>query len=259
MMTNIQECAKTWISFLRAKGAPENTIIAYKQALKDFCEFLGDKDFSHPSTAYQFISSNKSLKPSSLNAKVSALSSFYDFLIQTRVVKENIFKSKALHTKQEKTFPKPLNNKEINAFFNFLPVEYIPLFRLMLYAGLRVSEVCNVKIDNIKQEGRVRWILTKGKGNKERFTPILTNKVINLNGKKYSPSQLKALAWRISKKINLSITCHMFRHTFATYVINKGVPLVQLQAWLGHTDPKTTLIYAKLSHQTAKLWAERIF
>lgn len=147
------------------------------------------------------------------------------------------------------------------------------MLELMYATGLRVSELCNLTINDINFENG--YVKCFGKGAKERIVPIgsvalkylkiyieeyrslLSKKVIdehlflNNHGKVMSRQGFLFIIKNICKEkgINKNITPHMLRHSFATHLLNNGADLRSIQVMLGHTNLSTTQIYTNVSNE----------
>ena len=137
------------------------------------------------------------------------------------------------------------------------------MIQLMYGSGLRVSELTNLKIDDLDLEKGYGWV-RNGKGNKDRLFIIpdslkinlkefITSKKINeydylftsLKGNKYSIRSPQQIIKHAAKKamINKKVSCHTLRHSFATHLIEEGYSISEVQSLLGHKSPETTFIY----------------
>lgn len=135
-----------------------------------------------------------------------------------------------------------------------------------LYAtGVRVSELINIKLTDIKWDNRQIWI-SKGKGNKERFVlftsdcaerlkEYLDNRIVkslylfaNQKGNHLSRVWIEIMFRRYSEKLGLdvAVTPHILRHTFAAHLAEKDMPQTHIQELLGHVNINTTRIYTRL-------------
>ena len=157
-----------------------------------------------------------------------------------------------------------LSIKEIKQIIEVINNKKHKLMISMLYAsGVRVSELINIKIQDIKWEKRL-LLVRQGKGKKDRHT-ILSNKAIE-EIKDYLKSRteksqylfpsfkthittrtVQEILKQAGKKTNLNITPHQLRHSFATHLVDSGVHENKIQKLLGHKNIKTTQIYIKLS------------
>ncbi|KJS15381.1 MAG: integrase [Peptococcaceae bacterium BRH_c4b] len=141
-----------------------------------------------------------------------------------------------------------------------------------LYAtGVRVSELINTKLSDIKWDNRQIWI-SKGKGNKERFVLFTTecaerlreyldNRIVqspylfaNKKGGHLSRVWVELMFRGYSKKLGLgvAVTPHTLRHTFAAHLAEKDMPQTHIQELLGHVNINTTRIYTRLSATARK-------
>ena len=140
---------------------------------------------------------------------------------------------------------------------------------LMYTCGLRVSEAVNLRPEDIDSGRKVVWV-RNGKGNKDRSVPLPVNTLAELRRywRRQRPKRwlfpskrgttpisdgsvrrcLTAALWQSS--INKKVKCHTLRHSYATHLLEAGVPLRVIQALLGHTSLKTTFIYMHLSQST---------
>lgn len=138
------------------------------------------------------------------------------------------------------------------------------MFQIMLFTGVRVNELVNIRIEDI-YFGDNKILIREGKGSKERYVPLfpfLEQSLRLFIGErktgyvfmskrldKYSTRRIQQIVKDIVKKagIEKKIHPHTFRHTFATWLRDKGQSLEDIQMLLGHSDRKTTEIYAHAS------------
>lgn len=147
------------------------------------------------------------------------------------------------------------------------------VLELLFNTGLRVSELCSLERDNFSLDDDGLRLLVNGKGSKERVIQLVTPELLKLsklyyqtyaqqihqhsaifynrNGKRISPQSVQRIINRYLKKLNLQnhITPHMFRHTFATSLLEAGMDIRYIQSLLGHSSISTTQIY---THVTTK-------
>ena len=143
-------------------------------------------------------------------------------------------------------------------------------FYILAHGGLRLSEVCNLRLENCDLVGK-RLRVQSGKGNRDRVIPMTdqlatvlqaylvvresapSNHLLVYKSKLVKghliPDRLKR--WGLKASI-LPMTPHRFRHTLATMLINQGMPIVSLQKFLGHQDINKTMIYARVHENTVK-------
>ena len=149
----------------------------------------------------------------------------------------------------------------------------IVVLELLFSTGLRVSELCALSKDSFQLSDRVLRLLINGKGRKERVIEITTAELLHLlriycsefskeieeqksilfnrRGRPISPQSVRRIINKYLKQIGVNnhITPHMFRHTFATSLLEAGMDIRYIQSLLGHSSISTTQIY---THVTAR-------
>lgn len=266
----------------------DNTVSAYLSDLKSFDTFLKKNkisfndviiDNSHMKTFFRQLSKKK-LSPRSIKRKSSSLSSYFIFLLDRKIIKNNPLNG-IFTPKVPKALPEVLSIDEINKVFfqsentdnELLGLRDRCILEMLYSSGLRVSELCNMKVNNIQFD--LDLIRFFGKGNKERMIPLtyyarkwleryLTQSRRILSERSTKGSKFvflsnnglpltRAAVWQSVKKyvdkaaIPKKISPHTFRHSFATHLIDGGANLIEVQALLGHADISTTEIYTHLS------------
>ena len=166
--------------------------------------------------------------------------------------------------KKEKRLPDVLTQEEVRMLIGSADNEKSRLIISMLYsAGLRVSELVNLKVDDLNLGERTGWV-RKGKGNKDRLFPISETLVkdvqVYLQGRehKYVFSKDGPLTTRNIQKIILGtrkraglqkkVTPHTLRHSFATHLLEAGADIRSIQKLLGHSSLQTTQIYTHVAN-----------
>ena len=259
----------------------ELTIDGYLHDLNVFLEYLNDSNIKkYSDVEYQdirlFISSlYESYNSKTISRYISSIKSFFKYLKKENIINNNpcILIS---NPKLEKKLPKYLNFNDTKKFLNaYSTDDYIGLrnsliLELIYSTGIRVSEVCNIKLNDISKENKT--IVINGKGKKERivyFVNIcldLMNKYLNLSYDKLNKNKLEYLLLsKTGKKINereirkifydasiisgvMLISPHVLRHTFATHMLTSGADLRSVQELLGHSNLSTTQIYTHLTN-----------
>ena len=256
------------------KGDSKKTLEAYKKDLQQFFDYFSSKnkkeitleDFSE----YLIYLNDKKYKRTSIIRKSTAIKTFLKFLKNEN--KTSIVISEIKIPKKERKLPDILTISEVSLLFSAPDIKtYKGLLDLVMiemcyYCGLRVSELCNLKIEDINFTALHLKVL--GKGSKERIVPFseelasyLTlylqrrEKIVNpfvfvhQNGKRVSRQYLflEIKKYALKQGIKKNIHPHLFRHTFATNLLENGANLRQVQALLGHKNIETTEIYTHVS------------
>lgn len=276
------------------KGFSKNTLEAYENDLLIFEKWLNKLELDYKVISKKdindFIGQLKINKISgnSTNRKLSVLKSFYQYLLEENIINDNPTKT-ILTQKINKNLPKILSEKEILHLINFAkqnyknnPEQNITFMRIwvmleILYStGLRISELLNIKINQVANISDKLYI--RGKGGKQRIVIFnknslnLLNNWLNImmenkknknsflfenlnNNKRISRQKvykdLRSLA--LKAKININkVSPHAIRHSFATHMLNRGADLRTVQKLLGHTDISTTEIYTNVRQDRLK-------
>ena len=170
--------------------------------------------------------------------------------------------------KKENKLQEVLKKDEVKLLINSCDNEKSRLMLSMLYSsGLRVSELVNLKVNDINLNENIGWV-RKGKGNKDRLFAVSPQLVSDIKdylkdrGNNYIFSKDKPLTTRNIQKIikatktragiNKKVTPHTLRHSFATHLLENGTDIRIIQALLGHSNLNTTQIYAHVSSEQIK-------
>mgnify|MGYP000299872967 CR=1 FL=1 len=276
-----------YLEYLKVERKYSNkTILSYKDDLIEYNEFLGNNftnilniDMNIVNNYMKYLYDRKITK-SSISRKLSSIRGLYNYLVREDIIKENHF-NKIQNPKKDLYLPKFLNDKELNKIFsvcnsNNPTEERDTLIIELLYAtGVRVSELVNIKIKDINREEKLIKVL--GKGNKERMV-IYNNHtkkaldtylkdgynyfnkksseylILNKNGNKLSERYIREI---INKKVSqasldIKISPHTLRHTFATDILENGADLMTVKELLGHESLNTTSIYTHITNEQIK-------
>ena len=276
-----------------------NTIHSYKTDLFNYADYLCntlsiceisnintyhiEKFFSHFNKYISNDSTIKSKSTTTMHRVSSSIKGFHQYLCYMKITK--IDPSDSIKPpKLKRKNPIFLQVEEINQIINSIDMNKKYALRdktilTTLYAsGLRVSEIINLKIQNIINEDRFLRIM--GKGNKERIVPIgdtaltlindyiknLRPSMINIKNRtdgilflnKYGQKLSRMTIWNILNSntikagINQKISPHTLRHSFATHLIEGGANLRSVQEMLGHSDISTTQMYAHIDIEYLK-------
>ncbi len=257
--------------YLLSKRYSLNTINTYSEALKSFLTFCNTKaikDITNEDViAYNndFILKNK-FSSSYQNQIVNAIKLFF------KIVKDSKIEIDKIHRpKREKTLPNVLSKEEVLKIIDSTEnLKHKTLLALIYSAGLRISEAINMKLKDIDSI-RMLIHLKNAKGKKDRYT-LLSEKVLLLLreyylvykpkeylfegqfGGMYSSRSAQVILKQAAEKagIRKPITLHTLRHSFATHLLESGTDLRYIQDLLGHSSPKTTMIYTHVTNDSLK-------
>lgn len=276
-----------YLEYLKVERKYSNkTILSYKDDLIEYNEFLGNNftnilniDMNIVNNYMKYLYDRKITK-SSISRKLSSIRGLYNYLVREDIIKENHF-NKIQNPKRELYLPKFLKDEELDKIFsvcnsNNPTEERDTLIIELLYAtGVRVSELVDIKIKDINREEKLIKVL--GKGNKERMV-IYNNHtkkaldtylkdgynyfnkksseylILNKNGNKLSERYIREI---INKKVSqasldIKISPHTLRHTFATDILENGADLMTVKELLGHESLNTTSIYTHITNEQIK-------
>lgn len=277
------ELLDEYLNYLIAeRRLSQNTIQAYSADLIEFITFLkceGLHDFKEKGKEdiFNYLTKlrKKGLSSSSLMRRLASIKGLYRFLLRENYINNN--PSGIIEVaKREKKLPKVLSLQEVESLLD-QPDEKTPLgmrdkamLELLYATGLRVSELIALPLSAVNLQ--VGYLLTMGKGGKERIVPVgelaiamlkaylaaaradntghLDSRYLFVN--KYGKRMTRQAFWKIIKKyalkagIGKEISPHSLRHSFATHLLEKGADLRSVQEMLGHADISTTQIYTHI-------------
>lgn len=281
-MENLKKHIEEYCSFLQyEKIASNNTIEAYRNDLIQFFNFMETKGFNELTqiSIRSFLSNNfGKLEKSSLARKLSSIKTFLRFLVRKGFI-ENDFSRLIPSPKIDKKLPSFLSVEAIFTLLN-CPNKKDPLgqrdsaiLELLYSSGLRVSELVGLNIKSIDLENKLVRVL--GKGNKERILPIGSlaivaiklylddsrEKLIKQNEPNQNSLFINYKGGRLTRRsvcriidkycnqsgIELNISPHSIRHSFATHLLANGADLRAIQELLGHSSLSTTQKYTHIN------------
>lgn len=269
------------------KGLSQNTVAAYKRDIFSFINFLENKNIlnigQNSVVNYFGLLRDKKFSSASIYRAFIAIREFYRFLEKEQFLKnnKNVFSFLSL-PKVKNLLPVVLSYEEVKMLLNavdkdsFIGARDSAILELLYGAGLRVCEVCDLKLEDIKEE----FLKVRGKGKKERIV-ILGKKAIDAiffykrkyrlflslkneinkvkkdfiylftskNGKKLDRHSVWRRVKFYAKKagIDKNIFPHTLRHSFATHLLENGADIRVIQELLGHEDISTTDKYTHIS------------
>lgn len=275
---------ENYLKYLRVnRNYSDNTITSYEEDIIEYLEYLERECLSLYNVKYSDIRflldyyNNEKLKNVSIRRKISSLKGFYKYLCRLNKVSDNPFSYVTL-PKKEKKLPQYLNYNEMIEIFDVIDISTLfglrnRLIMELLYAtGIRVSELVNIKIQDIDISNRS--IIVTGKGDKTRivFFNEVTKKImknyifesseirkddyliINMHGKKITTRAIRLIMNKVISETSIikHVHPHIIRHTFATHLLNNGCDLLTVQELLGHASISTTGIYTHVTTEHIK-------
>ena len=278
-----------YLSYIKLeKKLSKNTILNYKLDLDNYQEYLKKKGITNSNkiTLNDINTYLKYLKDKKLDARtiarhITVIKEFHKYLLRVKEVKEDITLNLD-NIKVAKKIPNILNDHDLNLVLdvktdNAFKYRDKAMLELMYGSGLRISELINLTIYSIDFDNNC--VLIEGKGNKERIVPIsaysreallnylevrssllkkkkeATDKLfLNNHGEGITRHGFNYILQNILKEkdIQVKVTPHSLRHTFATTLLNNGADLRSIQELLGHADIVTTRIYTHTQNNKLK-------
>lgn len=259
------------------KGLSPNTIDAYRRDLSKFSKGIDDIQKIDRMTINTFVRKlrEEKLAASSVIRKIASLRGFFKWASSTGIITKNPA-STLEQPKMPQRLPKVVSVKEIEEMLhnNLNPFEHV-IMELLYSCGLRVSELVNLKLNDIDLNSK--YVRCFGKGSKERIIPMgetakniikeylperdllikkynlsTKNLLIMPNGRKITRQDVYTFIHAQGKLIHKNISPHTLRHSFATHLLENGADLRVVQELLGHSDVSTTQLYTHISKKRLK-------
>lgn len=281
MKCNLQKRIASFLAAKKIDGLSPKTLKSYRDNLNAFARRV-DKHVSsiNADDIREYIGylSDRGLADSTLQLHVNILRSFFAWMNLEDIIKKNpMLKIKSLKVDKLRA-RRPLTAEQLEKLRDECQTyKEKALVEFMVSSGCRLSEVIGIQVDQVNWHERSVVVL--GKGNKERTVYFSVRAKVMLQAyleqrrggealfassrAPYGPMQdravqkiLKALGERAA--IPQRVHPHILRHTFASNAINAGMDITIIQQLLGHSDPKTTLIYAELSPRMVRYEYEKL-
>lgn len=263
------------------------TVDSYQRDLEDYFQYLEKEGISYLDVTYDdtrlylmHLKDERKEKAATISRHLSALRSFYRYLLKKNKVSSNVFML-VTSPKKEKKLPRYFEYNELEALFATCDVttplgQRDRLILEMLYAtGVRVSELLQIKITDIQFSSM--QILIHGKGSKDRIVDFgqyalealelylkdgyeklnrfhCQEIFLNQNGRVLTARGVSYLLDKAIKKTSIQkkISPHVLRHTFATHLLNEGCDILSVKELLGHESLSSTQIYTHVTTQQLK-------
>ncbi|MBF0504572.1 MAG: tyrosine recombinase XerC [Candidatus Omnitrophica bacterium] len=279
MNSNLRYLDKFFTYLEVEKNYSKHTALNYRIDLEEFMVFLEKTSFEDVrySDLRRFLAQLKgrNLKPRTLARKLSSLRSFFKFLQREKIIQAN--PAKLLVTpKLDKPLPHFMSEEEaviiIEAPNNkkSASLRDRAILETLYSTGIRVSELVGLNVEDVDFISNI--IKVMGKGKKERMVPIgdkalnalkeyldqcqRDNKFVfvNKNGTRLTDRSVRNIInkYILQQAVSQHVSPHMFRHSFATHLLNHGADLRSVQELLGHVNLSTTQIYTHLTTEKLK-------
>ena len=278
----------SYLEYLRyQKNYSDHTILGYQDDLAIFLSFLNSKnihDFNDVTydLIREYLKHLHGLKYTSKSIVrfISSIRGLFKYLMAKKIIKDNPM-TLVSNPKVERKLPKYLEYNELEKLVNTpdiktdLGIRDALILEMLYSTGIRVSELVNIKINDIDKSNKEIRIL--GKGSKERivlFGNVLLDKLklylntyypkyninnsnylfLNKHGNKLNDRMVRMIVDdnMIKAGINKKISPHTLRHTYATHMLNSGADIKTVGDLLGHESISTTTIYTHLSNEQLK-------
>ena len=265
------------------------TLKAYRIDLRQYFEYVCVDEPDKEKIEEYITHLHKSYKQKTVKRKIASIKAFYNYLEETEIIAESPFRKIKVKFKETVTLPRIIPREEIEKLLNHMyqclnendkvshkhMLRDVAVIEVFFATGARVYEISNIREDRINlNTGLIRLM---GKGGKERYVQISNTSIlevlkkyydeneqaikksgyffVNNRESRYTEQSIRLMLKKYTKQagIERNITPHMFRHSFATYLIEEGVDVSCVQQILGHSSIKTTQIYI---HIAAKKQAE---
>lgn len=266
-----------------------NTLKAYRIDLKQFFQYTQD-GLPEKNRIEDYITElHKKYSQKTIKRKIASIKAYYNYLEECEVIESNPFRKIKVKFKESIILPRIIPREEIEHLLNYIyssesirsqkSYKYwlrdVAVIETLFATGARVYEISHIKWECIDlNTGLIRIM---GKGGKERYIQIASNEIldilkkyyvhnsekikrsgfffVNNRGNRYSEQSIRLMLKKYTREagIDRNITPHMFRHSFATYLIEEEVDMSYVQRILGHSSIRTTQIYI---HIAAKKQAE---
>lgn len=271
------------------KELDRKTLKAYRIDLRQYFEYICVDEPDKEKIEEYVTHLHKSYKQKTVKRKIASIKAFYNYLEETEIIAKSPFRKIKVKFKETVTLPRIIPREEIEKLLNHMyqclnendkasrkfMLRDVAVIEVFFATGARVYEISNIRDDSINlNTGLIRLM---GKGGKERYVQISNTSIlevlkkyydeneqsikksgyffVNNRESRYTEQSIRLMLKKYTKQagIERNITPHMFRHSFATYLIEEGVDVSCVQQILGHSSIKTTQIYI---HIAAKKQAE---
>lgn len=263
---NFRECPTEYISKLKELRYSQNTIDTYKHMFEEFINYYPDTEIQDISDEMivaflRYLVNERNISGSYQNQSINSIKFYFERVLggQRKVYTID-------RPRKEKFLPEVLSEEEVTKIINATEnLKYKAILMTIYSAGLRVSELTNLKIKDI-DSNRMQIRVEQAKGKKDRYT-LLSNRTLAIlrnyivqhkpklwlfessDGEPYKPRSIQEILKKSVDKtgIKKKISVHTLRHSFATHLLEAGTDIRYIQSLLGHSSGKTTEIYTHIT------------
>lgn len=267
----------------------EKTVRAYRNDVNQFYEFIpGQELVPEKGMIKQYINElHTKYKPKTVRRKLASIKAFFYYLENEEIITVSPMRKIRTEFREEFVLPKTIPAEQIEKLLQHMYrkkqesnltkwqrkilVRDIAVIEMLFATGLRISELCNLEMEKIDLQKGILCI--KGKGAKERYLQIgnqavlelleeyvatwtveLKNSpyfIVNRYGERYSEQSARLMINKYveTAAVEMHITPHMFRHAFATLLLEEDVDIRYIQKMLGHSSIITTQIYTEVANR----------
>lgn len=287
-MKDFQNLVDDYLDYCtQQKRLDAKTLKAYRIDLRQFSEYLTSRDIIDitPSILEAYIGSlHQKYKPKTVKRKIASVKALFHYFEYKDVIDINPFNKIQIKFREPIILPKTIPLYTVETFLSTVykyrkdaktefqkknALRDAAVIELLFATGIRISELCSLKMNDVNLHDRT--ILINGKGSKERKVQIGNNDVANIleeykntflfeikncghffanqNGTVLSDQSVRRMINKYTSlaSIDLHITPHMFRHTFATSLLEADVDIRYIQEILGHSSINITEIYTHVA------------
>lgn len=287
-MSSLLISINDYLNYCRSqKRLDEKTLKAYRTDLTQFYEKFPDTEITDltPAVLENFIAElHQNYKPKTVKRKIASLKAIFHYWEYREVLDRNPFNKIQIKFREPVILPKTIPLHTVETFLSTMYRQYtcaktgcqkqntlrdIAVIELLFATGIRISELCSLKVTDVNLFDKT--ILIYGKGSKERrvqlgnedvisilekYKNMFTKQIqscghffVNQSGRPLSDQSIRRMInkYTASADIEQHITPHMFRHTFATSLLEADVDIRYIQEMLGHSSINITEIYTHVA------------
>ena len=269
---------EAFVNWVRRRNAAARTWRDYSYDLHQFLALVGERPPGEITfrEVDQFVSSqvSRGFKPATVNRRLAAILAFYTYLADEDVTLVCPVLPRRHFLREPQRLPRPVQEDALDRFFAAIEVD-LPnglrdraMFILMLRCGLRISEVANLRLNDLFLSEPAPRLVVHGKGSRERAVylspqaerslqaylrtrPTAASDYVFLSylGDGLSTTAIHKRLMRYREQAEVQLTAHRLRHSFANDLLSAGAPVTSIQQLLGHRWLETTQIYVQANDQ----------